>query len=716
MRLFIAHMADRFGVALTASAVSALPIDGNYILFAQADNRLVKQHAWRTRSSAKPSNREEAYIIDIRTNSLVVIGRDAAGTFYGLQSLRQLLKSDQGRVSVATGLVEDYPRLPFRGIRLYVPGRDHIPFFKRFIRDFMALYKYNRLILEMNACMRLYKHPELNIGAVQLARYLYHHRLDRPAGPQQEFQDSSHQDAADGGILEQEEVAELVAFARQHFITVIPELPSLTHSYYLLSRHRELAEIQNAKWPDTYCPSEPRSYALYFDVLEEYINVMHPEMIHIGHDEWRMPFSECARCAGKEYADLFVADVNKIYRYLAEKKIKVAMWGDHLVEAVRGRGVQNRETPTGHRYRIPGGVPAAMVQGSIPKDIVVFNWFWGDSTNDRFLSRLGFQQVLGNFRPNIDGWQSRAHTRGLLGGAPSSWAGTTELNFGKDLLYDFLACAQLLWSEQLLTFSELASLTRRRVPVIQKSLSSKLFPEDKSGIPEAVDLSRWHNLHANSTILGAIAGEWALPEIDPDGTAAAASGRTILRKAAAIATGSDSYHTLPRERLGLPIQADVSRLIFWHTLVRPAGNEPAYRLIHNFIDTSDLLGWYEIVYEDGLQISLPVRYGINILDWQAAERTMDAWEQGNTGFPQTVYAYLAQAVEGSKDTTHSRLVYRYEWTNPRPGKTIRHINLKASDRFRNSEGRLLEANAMILLAVELVRAGTDSNHKLKSGR
>ena len=65
-------------------------------------------------------------------------------------------------------------------------------------------------------------------------------------------------------------------FVRQHHVEVIPEIPSLTHSYYLLTRHRELAEVQDAEWPDTYCPSEPKVYDLLFDVLDEYIGVMHP--------------------------------------------------------------------------------------------------------------------------------------------------------------------------------------------------------------------------------------------------------------------------------------------------------------------------------------------------------------------------------------------------------------------------------------------------------
>ena len=92
---------------------------------------------------------------------------------------------------------------------------------------------------------------------------------------------------ADGKVLEKEEVAALVASARQYHIEVTPEVRSLTHSYYLLTRHRELAEIADAEWPDICCPSNPKVYDLLFDLLEEYIQVMKPRMGHAGHDPGR---------------------------------------------------------------------------------------------------------------------------------------------------------------------------------------------------------------------------------------------------------------------------------------------------------------------------------------------------------------------------------------------------------------------------------------------
>jgi hypothetical protein len=66
-----------------------------------------------------------------------------------------------------------------------------------------------------------------------------------------------------------------------------------------------------------------------FDVYDEYIEVIKPKMIHIGHDEWwGAPLDVCPRCKGKDFSELFAGDINKIHGYMAAKGIKIAMWGD----------------------------------------------------------------------------------------------------------------------------------------------------------------------------------------------------------------------------------------------------------------------------------------------------------------------------------------------------------------------------------------------------
>ena len=357
--LFLAHLlsselSDRHHLAVATLRLPAIPDAGRFILMGSMRNPLVRQYCARL---GIQSDAPEGYVIDVSNRIALVAGADDAGAFYGLQSLRQLIERRQ----IAGARIRDWPYKPFRGIKMYVPGRDNIPYFKRFVRDFMALYKYNKMILEMNAAMRLRRHPELNEGWIALGKDLNYTRRDRSWGPGRQFQDSANADAGDGGVLEQDEVADLVRYANEYHIEVIPEIPTLTHSYYLLTRHREMAEIANAEWPDTYCPSEPKVYDLVFDVLDEYLDVMKPQMVHIGHDEWRMPVGACARCKGKNYTELFAQDLNRIYSHLKARGVRVAIYGDHLVEPVRG--VQTRHVPNraGAPYDTPGALSPEQV-------------------------------------------------------------------------------------------------------------------------------------------------------------------------------------------------------------------------------------------------------------------------------------------------------------------------------------------------------------------
>ncbi|MGC8001116.1 hypothetical protein, partial [Salmonella enterica] len=80
-------------------------------------------------------------------------------------------------------------------------------------------------------------------------------------------------------------------------------VPSLGHCDYLMLGHPEIAEIPEDPYPDTYCPSNPASYELLFDVLDEIVNVFKPGVINIGHDEY-YSIAMCEHCKGKSGADI----------------------------------------------------------------------------------------------------------------------------------------------------------------------------------------------------------------------------------------------------------------------------------------------------------------------------------------------------------------------------------------------------------------------------
>lgn len=665
-----------------------------FILIGDITNPLVRYYCEKNGllSSLKALG-AEGYILSVTNKNIVVAANNNNGALFGLESLRQIIKRDEETLYVPKLTVKDSPKYAFRGIKLYLPGRENITFFKRFIKDFVALYKFNKIILELNANMRLERHPELNIGTVEFERHLNFSRLDRPPGIHQEYQNSSHQDNADGGILEKEEVADIVNYIHRFNIEVIPELPSLTHAYYLLFGHKDLAENMNQPYPDTYCPLKPEIYKIYFDVLDEYIDVIHPSIIHVGHDEWRMEKDLCGLCRGKDYGQLYADDLTKIHDYLAGKGIKTAIWGDHLLESVTEKDHQTWKSSSGYQYKIPGALRPEQVIKLIPKDIVIFNWFWDDMNNDKQVSGFGFQQVYGNLRPGIDKWKERSGIKGLMGGAPSSWAATTEHNFGKDQIFDFLGCANLLWSEQNLTLDKLTFLTEPLISEIYTNLSAKRLPSDVGSKVTFLNISSHFNSSLSEGIDCLSSKNLIVGTLIKNNKAFNLTSAAVKEKRA-ITVSTQKSGTKTGSVDGIKINKDVNSIIFLHACAREGSNKKAYDVIYNFNETAELLGWYEIVYEDGFVETIPIRYGLNILDWNWRKRIINN-EKPKVAYNQNNYAYQASAVECSGEKSQPVTFFMFEWENTRFGKQIKEINLKSVMYNKNNE------NAVILLAVSV---------------
>lgn len=700
-RFLTEELSDRFDLQLRTERVERLPPGRRVILLGSLENPLVHRACAERRldlTAQKPG--PEGYTLDVSEGVALVAGSDIRGAFYGLQSLRQLVTGSAGGLSIAGVRVRDWPAKPFRGIKLYLPGRSNIPYFKHFIRNFAALYKFNTLMVEMNACMRLDRHPELNAGWIEFARDTDWSRRNYPPGPLHgREQNSSHQDCGDGGFIEKSEVAALARISREHYIEFVPEIPSLTHSFYLLTRHKDLSEVPGDKWPDTYCSSNPATYRLLFDVMDEYIDVTAPKMAHTGHDEWFAPFGLCPRCKGKNPGELYGRDLRRIHDYLAGRKIRMAIWGDYLLESVRGKGLQRRTAPDGWVYHSPGAMTPEQVKALVPKDILIFNWFWSErehgEMNEAQLADFGFQQVYGNLEPEFHRYRERSQRASILGGAPSSWAATTAFNMNKDMLYSILGCSSMLWSGSPMDRHPLCLETQSLMPQARCELSGVTPPSETGDPVLPLDISGSFNGHDKeffSHLRGMAAGKvesgrkvFVLPGSGP--------GAMIL-----AGTEGAEPSALPREVRGIRISKDITSLIFLHACARPATNKEAYRLIWDPRDSADLLGWYEIVYEDGLVERAPIRYGVNILEWN--------WKKSEASGK---YCYDAGAVDCGVAGGTPVTLFAYEWINPRLGKIIAEVRLNGSIRFRgavpgfeNHFGEVIPGNAIMLKAISYV--------------
>jgi len=646
VRLLTAELSDWHTTPIQRLSVAQPPARGRLVVMGDVSNPLVAQFAARLKlrvSAAEPG--PEGYTLRITPDLILIAGSDARGAFYGLQTLRQLIAKEDGRVAAPAAGIRDWPGRPLRFFRLHMPSREDMPFFKKLVRDVVALYKYNALMLETSGAMRYDRHPEINAGWVEFAKDLNYSRRDRAWGPNQELMDSGNHDVSGGRVLEKNEIAELLRWVRQFHIEVIPEIPSLTHSYYLLTRHRELAEMQDWEWPDAYCPSNPKSYELLFDVLDEHVEIFRPRTVCIGHDEWRIAVDSCPRCRGRKTSELFAEDVRKIHGHLAKRGVRTSIWADHFVESVRGVGTKVQKASTGHRYLWPGALTPDQVRQLIPKDILMLNWLWslgptsGEEVaassqglkNTQFLGAMGFEQALGNLEPQIENWDEQLKTPRLIGGGPSSWSLTAESTIGKDMMYDIIGCAGLLWSKERPTPLELRTLVQESQPRLRQYLAGAPPPS--------------------------------------------AEGEPVV--AARMEAGAAS----------VAVNADASSLIFRHAAARAGRNDWSHRYVYNIDDTADLLGHYEVVYEDGFVATVAVRYGINIL-----ERDGPAANQVRT------YCYLCDPAPGGS--------FDFEWRNPRFGKVIREVRLKQASGFRRPFNRPAGGNEILWTGLSHVEKRT----------
>jgi hypothetical protein len=705
------ELADWLGLILTIRASSAVPRGSRVIVIGMSTSPFIRAalHDVGAPPAEVPSV-PEAYTLHVRPDIAVVSGVDSRGLHHGFQSLRQLIPSEAGVPSLPCVDVLDRPQKPFRGLKLYLPGQQNIAFFKRFIRDFVAAHKYNTLIMELNAGMRLESHPELNAGWRELVLDTNYSRRNYPPGSLHgREQNSCHQDTADGGFLEKQEVAELADFVRALGIELIPELPSFTHSYYLLTRHKDLSEVPGDKWPDTYCPSNPDTYKLLFEVYDEYMDLLKPRMVHVGHDELFAPIGLCPKCGDRDIGERYGEDVSRIHSYLRKKNIAMAMWGDMLLESVRGKGLRAKRAPDGWNYKVAGGMTPEQVNRLIPKDILIFNWFWAKAegewseeqaeNNEEILDRMGFKQVYGNFAPSIENYAVRSKRQTILGGAPSAWFATSESNFGRTVITDVMGCGNILWHGDGMSAKQLSGLAQARMPHIRSRFRGHRPPSSTESQFSSIDISP----HFNTV------GQEGLVDCDLRGLKAETvyAGKVPFRlgtwngkAAVAVATKGNQATTFPSSVSGIRIASDFSSLLLLHSCAKPAANREPDRLLWDVFDSADLLGWYEAQFEDGYTETIPIRYGVNIAEWNWQSRKLDR-----------DYCYGADPILVSAADATAITMFAYEWENPRPGKAVSELRLHGTTGFRGADedytdhyGPVIADNAIILLAISVVKS------------
>ena len=359
------------------------------------------------------NNEAYALVID---DSIKLYGATENALIFAVSTLKHLIEAD----SLCRGILFDYPDKSIRGYRVFIPGRKSFDTFREVI-DLMVYYKYNSIIIEVGGAMEYKRHPEINEKWVEFCKEVHQspneaRRIQHWTHPQW-LKNSIHADNGDGEFISQQELSELLDYCRERGLEVIPEVPTLSHSDYIVMAHPELNERVKDTYPDTYCPSNPKTYELVFDIMDEIIEVFKPKYVHIGHDEM-YTLAQCELCRGKDPVDLYVGDIIKLNDYLKARGIRTIMWCEKMFATHI-----SDEWPGGGSAFPKWNVPALYeCKGKIPKDVLLMHWYWSivNYEDEQDVLDLGYDMIFGNFSAiNLCDYKKRS--RRMAGGFCSNW-------------------------------------------------------------------------------------------------------------------------------------------------------------------------------------------------------------------------------------------------------------------------------------------------------
>ena len=259
----------------------------------------------------------ESYTLSVTSQRIEIRATSGAGLFYGMQTLLQLMQpASTGSYSVPSVEIEDTPRFAYRGLMLDVSRHFSTKEFIKKQIDALAYYKINRLHLTDAAGWRLEikKYPLLTDFAAWRTdptwkkwwnggrKYL---RYDEPG--------------ASGGYYTQDDIREILEYARQHYITVIPEIEMPSHSEEVLAAYPQLSCSGEPYKNSDFCVGNEETFTFLENVLTEVMELFPSEYIHVGGDEaGKSAWKTCPKCQ-KRMKDEHLANVDELQSYLIHR-------------------------------------------------------------------------------------------------------------------------------------------------------------------------------------------------------------------------------------------------------------------------------------------------------------------------------------------------------------------------------------------------------------
>lgn len=407
------------------------------------------------------AEKEGTYTLTVAPEGIEISASTGTGLFYGLQSLRQLLENADVRrptsdIRLPSLTIVDTPRFQWRGLHLDAARHfQPVSFVKKYI-DLMARYKLNtfhwHLTDDQGWRIEIRKYPRLTSVGGCRKETMVERNFDPYVG--------------DGiphcGFFTQDEIREVVRYAAERYVTVVPEIEMPGHSKAALAAYPELActpgpfEVRTT-WgvdEDVFCPSEA-TFAFLEHVLTEVIDLFPGRYIHIGGDEvpkvrWRaspvaQEIIQRERLTNEEGLQSWF--IRRIKRFLVSKGRQLIGW-DEILEG----GLAPEATVMSWRGT-SGGIAAAREGHDVimsPNSHLYFDYYQGDARFEP-LAIGGFSPMerVYNYEPVPDSL-TPAQAVHILGAQANLW--TEYLKTPQAVEYMVwpraLALAEVTWSSR----------------------------------------------------------------------------------------------------------------------------------------------------------------------------------------------------------------------------------------------------------------------------
>ena len=404
----------------------------------------------------------EGYVLTVKADRVTLNGQTENGVFYGIQTLRKSIPAETKATSILlpAGSIQDEPRFSYRGMHLDV-GRHFFPieFVKKYI-DLLALHNMNtfhwHLTEDQGWRIEIKKYPKLTeIGAWR----------DRTViGRNTEEYDNTRY----GGFYTQEQAKEIVKYAGERYITVIPEVDLPGHMLAALAAYPEMGCTGGPyevcpRWgvfEDVLCIGNEKSMQFLEDVMAEIIDIFPSKYIHIGGDEApRTRWEKCPKCQARIRTEKLKADKNhtaedrlqsycmtRIEKLLNSKGRQIIGW-DEILEG----DVAPNATVMSWRGSA-GGIKAVQLGHDVimtPNDYCYFDYYQSEDTRHEPFAIGGFVPLEKVYSLNPTASLTEEQAKHILGTQANLW--TEYIPTSEQVEYMVLprmaALAEVQWTQ-----------------------------------------------------------------------------------------------------------------------------------------------------------------------------------------------------------------------------------------------------------------------------